>query len=61
MDHYMAIFISHPILVRGRCISAGKLSGLRADIQGPRAKIGCDIKIAMFFYTPVFLTLYDNM
>lgn len=42
-DYYMAIFISNPILAQGRCISAREPSGLRANIQRPRANIGCDI------------------
>lgn len=40
----MAFFtcISHPILSRVRCISA--------DIQRPRADIGCDIKNAVIIF-----------
>lgn len=39
----MATFILHFILARGRSISARDPSDSRADIQGPRANIGCDI------------------
>lgn len=47
IDYYMAIFISHPISARSRCILARKPFGSRAEIQRPRANIGCDIEIAM--------------
>lgn len=39
IDYCMPIFISNPILARGRCMSAWELSGLRADIQREKAKL----------------------
>lgn len=45
-DYCMAIFLSHPILARGGCISAREPTSWRADIQRPEANIGCDIKNA---------------
>lgn len=43
--------ISHPILARVRCISA--------DIQRPRADIGCDIKNAMSLF--LYHILIENI
>lgn len=49
-DYCMAIFLSHPILARGCCISSREPSDSRADTHQPRANIGCDTKIAILWF-----------